>query len=246
VSDSKLIFDLLGEDNRDIVKSYLTSIMAEKAHSQINQRKVQLKEEAAEPQELTPEQEEMEAEMGEIDLALAQKNLELIDTQADAMRPKGELFLRTFPYKDKIVTLKKVGSGVSAPVVVYVDDGKGPQKLDTFMTPEQAERETKKILKLQAKQQKRLAKEAEMQEEFEGMEATVESLKNSDENGIVLVHEDASVSFLDYSEVSDLLEIHSRLNKKNKDNFEDKLSKSQESASDMLHYFQERIKRDIL
>ena len=83
-------------------------------------------------------------------------------------------------------------------------------------------------------------------EEIEGQPPTVESLKNSDENGIAIVHEDWTVSFLSHDEVSDLLEIHSRLNKKNKDNFEDKLSKSQESASDMLHYFQERIKGSLM
>ena len=77
-------------------------------------------------------------------------------------------------------------------------------------------------------------------EKIEG-QPTIESLKNSDEKTIAIVHEDWTVSFLSHGEVSDLLEIHSRLNKKNKDNFEDKL-KVTGICLDMLHYFKKGLK----
>ena len=219
----------------------------------INQRKFELDEEAAAP-EMTPEQERQAAEMGEIEVAMMQKNLELMDTQADYMRPKGELFLKSFAYKDKIVTLKKMGAGVSTPVVVYVDDGDGHQKLDVFLPPEHAERESKKILKLRDKQEKKLAKQEEKQaaemerqqaemerQQDEVQEASIEALQNADLDGVVMLHDDDSISYLSFEEASAALEIYKRLNNTNREAFEKGLRLSEDNAIDMIQFFQERL-----
>jgi isopropylmalate/homocitrate/citramalate synthase len=182
------------------------------------------------------------------------------------MRPKGELFLKTFNFLDKIVTIKKVGSGVSAPVVVYVDDGKGPQKLDTFMTAPQAERESKKILKLQAQQAEKLAKEeekkmaemekqqaemekqqAEMEDENEKVqEASIDALRQSSLDGILIEHEDGSQNYMTFQETQDVLEIHKRLNNTNRDKFEKTFASSQDAATQMVNFFQERLRKDVI
>ena len=160
MNEARNAIDLIIHAPEKVAEGYLSSLLASKAIQQFEKRHLEIREEAAPPEEAVPPS-ELDQKMAEIELAMAQKNLELLDTQGDYMRPKGELFLKTFNFLDKIVTIKKVGSGVSAPVVVYVDDGKGPQKLDTFMTAPQAERESKKILKLQAQQAEKLAKEEE-------------------------------------------------------------------------------------
>ena len=165
MNEARNAIDLIIHAPEKVAEGYLSSLLASKAIQQFEKRHLEIREEAAPPEEAVPPNE----------LAMAQKNLELLDTQGDYMRPKGELFLKTFNFLDKIVTIKKVGSGVSAPVVVYVDDGKGPQKLDTFMTAPQAERESKKILKLQAQQAEKLAKEEEKKmAEMEKQQAEME------------------------------------------------------------------------
>tara|TARA_A100001515_G_scaffold48722_2_gene38535 strand:+ start:2891 stop:3661 length:771 start_codon:yes stop_codon:yes gene_type:complete len=245
--------DLIENAPAKVASTFISSLLASRAIDKINQRKFELDEEAAAP-EMTPEQERQAAEMGEIEVAMMQKNLELMDTQADYMRPKGELFLKSFAYKDKIVTLKKMGAGVSTPVVVYVDDGDGHQKLDVFLTPEQAERESKKILKLRDKQEKKLAKQeakqaaemerqqAEMErQQDEVQEASIEALQNADLDGVVMLHEDDSISYLSFEEASAALEIYKRLNNTNREAFEKGLRLSEDNAIDMIQFFQERL-----
>ena len=245
--------DLIENAPAKVASTFISSLLASRAIDKINQRKFELDEEAAAP-EMTPEQERQAAEMGEIEVAMMQKNLELMDTQADYMRPKGELFLKSFAYKDKIVTLKKMGAGVSTPVVVYVDDGDGHQKLDVFLTPEQAERESKKILKLRDKQEKKLAKQeakqaaemerqqAEMErQQDEVQEASIEALQNADLAGVVMLHEDDSISYLSFEEASAALEIYKRLNNTNREAFEKGLRLSEDNAIDMIQFFQERL-----
>ena len=245
--------DLIENAPPKVASTFISSLLASRAIDKINQRKFELDEEAAAP-EMTPEQERQAAEMGEIEVAMMQKNLELMDTQADYMRPKGELFLKSFAYKDKIVTLKKMGAGVSTPVVVYVDDGDGHQKLDVFLTPEQAERESKKILKLRDKQEKKLAKQeakqaaemerqqAEMErQQDEVQEASIEALQNADLDGVVMLHEDDSISYLSFEEASAALEIYKRLNNTNREAFEKGLRLSEDNAIDMIQFFQERL-----
>ena len=241
-----------------VAEGYLSSLLASKAIQQFEKRHLELREEAAPPEEQVPPS-EVDQKMAEIELAMAQKNLELLDTQGDYMRPKGELFLKTFNFLDKIVTIKKVGSGVSAPVVVYVDDGKGPQKLDTFMTAPQAERESKKILKLQAQQAEKLAKEeekkmaemekqqAEMEDENEKVqEASIDALRQSSLDGILIEHEDGSQNYMTFQETQDVLEIHKRLNNTNRDKFEKTFASSQDAATQMVNFFQERLRKDVI
>ena len=252
--------DLIENAPAKVASTFISSLLASRAIDKINQRKFELDEEAAAP-EMTPEQERQAAEMGEIEVAMMQKNLELMDTQADYMRPKGELFLKSFAYKDKIVTLKKMGAGVSTPVVVYVDDGDGHQKLDVFLTPEQAERESKKILKLRDKQERKLAKQEEKQaaemerqqaemerqqaemerQQDEVQEASIEALQNADLDGVVMLHEDDSISYLSFEEASAALEIYKRLNNTNREAFEKGLRLSEDNAIDMIQFFQERL-----
>jgi hypothetical protein len=150
MTNSKLIFDLIENGDENITKSYITSMICEKAKARLD--------------------EEKEKESGSTESAEIKADSEKDEITLDPEFQK-EFFLKTFEYKGKIITLKKVGMGASAPVSAYVD---GKRK-DIFLSLKQARKGIKNI-----------------------------------------------------------------------DNFEDKLSKSQESASDMLHYFQERIKRDLL
>ena len=235
-------------------RGYLSSLLASKAIQQLEKRHLELREEAA------PEERLHQVKLiknGRDWISMAQKNLELLDTQGDYMRPKGELFLKTFNFLDKIVTIKKVGSGVSAPVVVYVDDGKGPQKLDTFMTAPQAERESKKILKLQAQQAEKLAKEeekkmAEMEKQQAEMEKTASrngrwkyssrSLQHAQSSldGILLEHEDGSQNYMIFKKHR--MEIHKRLNNTTEINLR-RLLHPTDAATQMVNFFQERLRR---
>ena len=264
MNEARNAIDLIIHAPEKVAEGYLSSLLASKALEQFEKRHLELREEAAPEEPALPS--ELDQKMAEIELAMAQKNLELLDTQGDYMRPKGELFLNTFNFLDKIVTIKKVGSGVSAPVVVYVDDGKGPQKLDTFMTAPQAERESKKILKLQAQQAEKLAKEeekkmaemekqqaemekqqAEMEDENnEVKEASIDALRQSSLDGILIEHEDGSQNYMTFQETQDVLEIHKRLNNTNRDKFEKTFASSQDAATQMVNFFQERLRKDVI
>jgi hypothetical protein len=264
MNEARNAIDLIIHAPEKVAEGYLSSLLASKAIEQFEKRHLELREEAAPEEPALPS--ELDQKMAEIELAMAQKNLELLDTQGDYMRPKGELFLKTFNFLDKIVTIKKVGSGVSAPVVVYVDDGKGPQKLDTFMTAPQAERESKKILKLQAQQAEKLAKEeekkmaemekqqaemekqqAEMEDENEKVqEASIDALRQSSLDGVLLEHEDGSQNYMTFQETQNVLEIHKRLNNTNRDKFEKTFASSQDAATQMVNFFQERLRKDVI
>lgn len=258
MNEARNAIDLIIHAPEKVAEGYLSSLLASKAIQQFEKRHLELREEAAPPEEQAPPS-EVDQKMAEIELAMAQKNLELLDTQGDYMRPKGELFLKTFNFQDKIVTIKKVGSGVSAPVVVYVDDGNGQQKLDTFMTAPQAERESKKILKLQAQQAEKLAKEeekkmaemekqqAEMEDENnEVQEASIDALRQSSLDGILVEHEDGSQNYMTFQETQDVLEIHKRLNNTNRDKFEKTFASSEDAATQMINFFQERLRKDVI
>ena len=239
MNEARNAIDLIIHAPEKVAEGYLSSLLASKAIQQFEKRHLELREEAAPPEEQAPPS-EVDQKMAEIELAMAQKNLELLDTQGDYMRPKGELFLKTFNFQDKIVTIKKVGSGVSAPVVVYVDDGNGQQKLDTFMTAPQAERESKKILKLQAQQ-------AEMEDENnEVQEASIDALRQSSLDGILVEHEDGSQNYMTFQETQDVLEIHKRLNNTNRDKFEKTFASSEDAATQMINFFQERLRKDVI
>ena len=76
--------------------------------------------------------------------------------------------------------------------------------------------------------------------------ATVESLENANLDGAYLIHEDDSTSFFTFDDVCETLEIYKRLNNTNRDAFKKRLRSSEESATDMIHFFQDRLKRDIV
>lgn len=195
-----------------IVKTYLDSLLASKT--------INLIEEA---EESRPEKKEAEAsEEGDKD-----------DITLDPEFQK-EFFLNTFEYKDKVITLKKVGMGASAPVSAYVD---GKRK-DIFLTLKQARKGIKKIIDMEEKRKE------PVKESF--VNATISELETIDESGASVVFADDSIAFLSQKNANFILETYKSLNKKNKDKFEDKLKSSSEEAIQMVNFFQERIKRDII
>ena len=195
-----------------IVKTYLDSLLASKTISLIE-----------EAEESRPEKKEAEAsEEGDKD-----------DITLDPEFQK-EFFLNTFEYKDKVITLKKVGMGASAPVSAYVD---GKRK-DIFLTLKQARKGIKKIIDMEEKRKE------PVKESF--VSATISELETIDESGASVVFADDSIAFLSQKNANFILETYKSLNKKNKDKFEDKLKSSSEEAIQMVNFFQERIKRDII
>ena len=49
-----------------------------------------------------------------------------------------------------------------------------------------------------------------------------------------------------FSDIQDALEIYHRLNKEHRVAFEERLRKSQKDAANMIGFFQERLKRDLV
>lgn len=195
-----------------IVKTYLDSLLASKT--------INLIEEA---EDSRPEKKQAEAsEEGDKD-----------DITLDPEFQK-EFFLNTFEYKDKVITLKKVGMGASAPVSAYVD---GKRK-DIFLTLKQARKGIKKIIDMEEKRKE------PVKESF--VNAKISELETIDESGASVVFADDSIAFLSQKNANFILETYRSLNKKNKDKFEDKLKSSSEEAIQMVNFFQERIKRDII
>ncbi len=195
-----------------IVKTYIDSLLASKTISLIE-----------EAEESRPEKKEAEtSEEGDKD-----------DVTLDPEFQK-EFFLNTFEYKDKVITLKKVGMGASAPVSAYVD---GKRK-DIFLTLKQARKGIKKIIDMEEKRKE------PVKESF--VSATISELETIDESGASVVFADDSIAFLSQNNANFILETYKSLNKKNKDKFEDKLKSSSEEAIQMVNFFQERIKRDII
>jgi ribosomal protein L21E len=211
MSEAKNAIDLIENAPDKDAKSFISSLLASKAITRINKRKFEIDEEANRPK---VETEKFAAEGDKEDIAL------------DPEFQK-EFFLKTFDYKGKVITLKKVGMGASAPVSAYVD---GKRK-DIFLTLKQARKGIKTIIDLEDK----------MKSGEEPQPATIESLQNASLDGAFLIHEDDSKSFLSFDEVSETLEIYNRLNNTNKDAFEKKLRSSEEDATDMIQFFQERL-----
>ena len=211
MSEAKNAIDLIENAPDKVVKTFISSLLASKAITRINERKFEIDEEANRPKDET---QKVTAEGDKEDIAL------------DPEFQK-EFFLKTFEYKGKVITLKKVGMGASAPVSAYVD---GKRK-DIFLTLKQARKGIKTIIDLEDK----------MKSGEEPQPATVESLQNASLDGAFLIHEDDSMSFLSFDEVSETLEIYNRLNNTNKDAFEKKLRSSEEDATDMIQFFQERL-----
>ena len=211
MNEAKNAIDLIENAPDKVAKTFISSLLASKAITRINKRKFEIDEEADRPKDET---EKVAAEGDKEDIAL------------DPEFQK-EFFLKTFEYKGKVITLKKVGMGASAPVSAYVD---GKRK-DIFLTLKQARKGIKNIIDLEDK----------MKSGEEPQPATVESLQNASLDGAFLIHEDDSMSFLSFDAVSETLEIYNRLNNTNKDAFEKKLRSSEEDATDMIQFFQERL-----
>ena len=211
MNEAKNAIDLIENAPDKVAKTFISSLLASKAITRINKRKFEIDEEADRPKDET---EKVAAEGDKEDIAL------------DPEFQK-EFFLKTFEYKGKVITLKKVGMGASAPVSAYVD---GKRK-DIFLTLKQARKGIKNIIDLEDK----------MKSGEEPQPATVESLQNASLDGAFLIHEDDSMSFLSFDAVSETLEIYDRLNNTNKDAFEKQLRSSEEDATDMIQFFQERL-----
>ncbi|MAL46725.1 hypothetical protein [Hyphomonas sp.] len=221
MKDARNFIDLLENAPDKVSSTFLKSLLSTKALDFVDAHRQIVKEEAA---ETNPELQAAQTDKAEADADKADPTLD-----PDFQK---EFYLKSFEYKGKVITLKKVGMGASAPVSAYVD---GKRK-DIFLTLKQARKGIKKILDLEDK----------MGGEKEVKEATISSLQTMPSAGVILKHRDESYSYFSLSEASDALEIHKRLNNKNKAAFEDELEDSQDKAVSMIHFFQERLKRDLI
>ena len=221
MKDTRNFIDLLENAPDKVSSTFLKSLLSTKALDFVDAHRQIVKEEAA---ETNPELQAAQTDKAEADADKADPTLD-----PDFQK---EFYLKSFEHNGKIITLKKVGMGASAPVSAYVD---GKRK-DIFLSLKQARRGIKKILDLEEK----------MGGEKEVKEATIASLQTIPSDGVILKHRDESYSFFSLSEASDALEIHKRLNNKNKTAFEDELEDSQDKAVSMIHFFQERLKRDLI
>jgi len=221
MKDTRNFIDLLENAPDKVSSTFLKSLLSTKALDFVDAHRQIVKEEAA---ETNPELQAAQTDKAEADADKADPTLD-----PDFQK---EFYLKSFEHNGKIITLKKVGMGASAPVSAYVD---GKRK-DIFLSLKQARRGIKKILDLEEK----------MGGEKEVKEATIASLQTMPSDGVILKHRDESYSFFSLSEASDALEIHKRLNNKNKTAFEDELEDSQDKAVSMIHFFQERLKRDLI
>ena len=221
MKDARNFIDLLENAPDKVSSTFLKSLLSTKALDFVDAHRQIVKEEAA---ETNPELQAAQTDKAEADADKADPTLD-----PDFQK---EFYLKSFEYKGKVITLKKVGMGASAPVSAYVD---GKRK-DIFLTLKQARKGIKRILDLEDK----------MGGEKEVKEATISSLQTMPSDGVILKHRDESYSYFSLSEASDALEIHKRLNNKNKAAFEDELEDSQDKAVSMIHFFQERLKRDLI
>ena len=221
MKDTRNFIDLLENAPDKVSSTFLKSLLSTKALDFVDAHRQIVKEEAA---QTSPELQAAQTDKAEADADKADPTLD-----PDFQK---EFYLKSFEYKGKVITLKKVGMGASAPVSAYVD---GKRK-DIFLSLKQARRGIKKILDLEEK----------MGGEKEVKEATIASLQTMPSDGVILKHRDESYSYFSLSEASDALEIHKRLNNKNKTAFEDELEDSQDKAVSMIHFFQERLKRDLI
>ena len=221
MKDTRNFIDLLENAPDKVSSTFLKSLLSTKALDFVDAHRQIVKEEAA---ETNPELQAAQTDKADADADKADPTL--------APDFQKEFYLKSFEHNGKIITLKKVGMGASAPVSAYVD---GKRK-DIFLSLKQARRGIKKILDLEEK----------MGGEKEVKEATIASLQTMPSDGVILKHRDESYSFFSLSEASDALEIHKRLNNKNKTAFEDELEDSQDKAVSMIHFFQERLKRDLI
>ena len=213
------------------------SFEVEKKLSKVALHELKLREEKqqeldVEDQEDTEEKSEIEKTDAEAEEAKAETEKAESDTEDITLDPnfQKEYFLDTFEYKGKVVTLKKIGTGNNVPVSAYVDG----KRTEVFLTMKQAMNGIKNVIDLKDKTNKDDVKEA-----------TVLNLKTAGLDGITLKHLDESMTHFTNTDVNDVLKIYNNLNKENKESFQKEFSSSQNSAVNMIHFFQERLKRDL-
>ena len=186
--------------------------------------------EAAETEKIKSEKEENKADIKKKEAEIKK------DADDVALDPEfqKEFFLDTFNYKGKVITLKKVGMGASAPVSAYVDG----KRTDIFLTQKQALAGIKKIIDLKG------IKEQTNLESVQSL--NIKAIRGVGLGGCNLKHGDGNVTFFTFDDASNILEIYENLNNKNKRLFQKELGGSQKSAVGMIHHFQEMLKRDLV
>jgi hypothetical protein len=205
-NEMRKAIDLMLFAPEKVAKGFINSLLASKTIAVMESRRLQISEEATRPKEKV----EAETEKEDKD-----------DVALDPEFQK-EFYLKSFEYKGKLITLKKLGMGASAPVSAYVDD----KRTEIFLTPEQAEREIKKIIDMKEK-----VKDAKM-----------ESLENAGLDGVIVEHDDKTTTNLSFEQISEVLEIYKRLNNKNKDRFDVTFAKSSDEATEMINYFKKGLR----
>ena len=187
--------------------------------------------------EETQDAEEQKSEIEKNDAEAEKIKAETEKAEADAeditLDPnfQKEFFLDTFEYKGKVITLKKIGTGNNVPVSAYVDG----KRTEVFLTMKQAMKGIKNIIDLKDKTNKNDVKEA-----------TIENLKTAGRDGVTLKHLDESMTHFTNNDVNDVLKIYNNLNRENKESFQKEFMSSQDDAVNMIHFFQERLKRDLV
>ena len=204
-NEMRKAIDLMLHAPEKVAKGYITSLLASKTINFMEARRLEISEEATRPKE------KVEAETDKEDKD---------DVALDPEFQK-EFYLKSFDYKGKLITLKKLGMGASAPVSAYVDD----KRTEIFLTPEQAEREIKKIIDMREKVK----------------DAKVESLQNAGLDGIIVEHNDKTITNMTFEDITEVLEIYKRLNNKNKDRFDVTFAKSKDDAMNMINHFKKGL-----
>tara|TARA_Y100000114_G_scaffold126299_1_gene122622 strand:+ start:210 stop:839 length:630 start_codon:yes stop_codon:yes gene_type:complete len=205
-NEMRKAIDLMLFAPEKVAKGFINSLLASKTIAVMESRRLQISEEATRPKEKV----EAETEKEDKD-----------DVALDPEFQK-EFYLKSFEYKGKLITLKKLGMGASAPVSAYVDD----KRTEIFLTPEQAEREIKKIIDMKEKVR----------------DAKMESLENAGLDGVIVEHDDKTTTNLSFEQISEVLEIYKRLNNKNKDRFDVTFAKSSDEATEMINYFKKGLR----
>tara|TARA_R100001510_G_C7654040_1_gene212611 strand:+ start:340 stop:1005 length:666 start_codon:yes stop_codon:yes gene_type:complete len=213
--------DLILNAPKEVSVSYTMSILASRTLTRID-------EEAKKPAPEKPEKSDAlkaaELEKAKADAKKAEEQGDKADPTLDPEYQK-EFYLTSFEYKGKKVILKKVGMGASAPVSAYVNG----ERKELFLTQGQAEREIKRLIDLDAIS-----------------ESVVDTIRSFGLRGGIIKHDDGTETKLDFDTASSILEMYDHLNNKHKEAFESNLKSSHEDAVQMIGFFQERLKRDLV
>jgi hypothetical protein len=72
-------------------------------------------------------------------------------------------------------------------------------------------------------------------------DAKVESLQNAGLDGIIVEHNDKTITNMTFEDITEVLEIYKRLNNKNKDRFDVTFAKSKDDAMNMINHFKKGL-----